>query len=229
MRINSLAAVTIFGALGVSLASAQNENDSKTRRFAVAGEAGTLGYGASVVYTINASLTASVGYNFFDYSASDIEVDDTTFDGDLELSNIPVLLHWHPFKGTFNVFGGGVIADNSVAVRGRLTNGTIEIGDVVYTAAQIGELHGRAKVAQDFSPMLGLGWSKSPLATGWGAYVQLGAMFGGSPNSSLSVTGPIKDDPGFKSELAKEQKSLDDELDDYNIFPIVRAGVIYRF
>ncbi|WP_404421879.1 hypothetical protein [Nibricoccus sp. IMCC34717] len=192
-------------------------------------DAGTLGYGATAWYTVNESLTISAGYNAFSYSASDIDASDTKFQAKLKLSNVPIILNWHPFKGTFRIFGGGSFSDNKVDVTGIYEGGNIEIGDTVYSAAQVGNLIGHAKISDGFSGLVGIGWSKAPTTKGWGGYVDLGVLLSGSPKVSLEATGPIKNDPTFQAELAKEVKSVNDEVDAYKVYPVVRAGVMYRF
>jgi hypothetical protein len=220
----------LASSLSLVVLSRAEDSSATSARWALSADAGTLGYGATVTYTFSPSLTFSAGYNAFSYSTSDVDVNGTgTYDAELKLSNVPVLLHWHPFQGVFNVFAGGSISSNKVDVVGQVKNGTYEIGDQIYTASQIGTLNGHVDISDGFTPIVGIGWSKTATKSGWGGYFQLGALFGKSPKATLSASGPIKDDPTFKAELAKEEKDLNDEIDSYKIYPLVRAGLMYRF
>ena len=54
-------------------------------------------------------------------------------------------------------------------------------------------------------------------------------MFQGSPEVTLSATGPITSDTTFLAELAKEEDNLQDDLDSYEFYPIISIGINYRF
>ena len=54
-------------------------------------------------------------------------------------------------------------------------------------------------------------------------------MFQGSPTANLSATGPIASDPGFQADLAKEENNLQDDLDNFEYYPVISIGFNYRF
>ena len=63
----------------------------------------------------------------------------------------------------------------------------------------------------------------------WGFVFDLGVVFQGSPDADLTATGPLASDPTFLAELAKEEQQLQDEVDDYEYYPVVSIGVTYKF
>lgn len=45
----------------------------------------------------------------------------------------------------------------------------------------------------------------------------------------LSSDGPISTDPTFQQNLAIEESNLQNDLDNFEIYPVVALGVSYRF
>jgi hypothetical protein len=149
----------------------------ETGSFALSAEAGTLGLGASAWFTFNDSFTVSAGYNGLGYD-HDLTTSDVDYAGKLKLSNIPVMLNWHPFKGTFRLAAGLVVGKNNVEVTGRPKGGaTYQINGVTYTAAQVGSLTGIAKFADGTMPYVGLGWAKTPKKKGFAVLADFGVLF----------------------------------------------------
>lgn len=197
--------------------------------FALSAEAGTLGAGASAWYTLSDSFTLSAGYNGLGYD-HDLTTSDVDYAGKLKLSNIPVMLNWHPFKGTFRLAAGLVVGKNNVEVTGRPSGvATYRINGTTYTAAQVGSLKGIAKFADGTMPYVGLGWAKTPKRTGFAVLVDLGVLFTDSPKVTLASSGPISTDATFQANLAREVKRVNDEVAFANVYPVARFGLMYRF
>lgn len=203
--------------------------DQRAGRLAVSVQGGTLGVGGSVWYSFNEYFSASAGYDWLGFGA-DVDTNDVAYDGDLNLSNVSLFLNWHPFKGTFRVIAGVVIQDNYVDVTGEPAGGTtFTINGTDYTAAEVGTLSGKGEFDNTVAPYLGIGWSKASVSTGFGFFADIGVMFSGSASASLSASGPISADPTFQQNLVAEQDDLNDEIDDYQIYPVFRLGAMYRF
>jgi len=228
MKKYYLIAVSLF-VLSNTYAQVQTETKPADGKVALSVDAGTLGYGATGWFTLSPAFTVSAGYNFFSYTASDIDGDSTTFTAKLKLSNVPIILNWHPFKGTFRVFGGLDLADNKIDITGQFAGTTIEIGDSTYTKAQVGDLIGNVKIAKGASGLVGIGWSKTTNKKGFGGFLDLGVVFSGSAKISLVATGPINSNPTFQADVAKEIKDVQDSADKYKIYPLMRFGLLYRF
>lgn len=228
-RLAGLALTSFLLAASLRAEPAATASDPAIPRFAIGAEAGTAGFGPVVTFTANKRFTASFGYTFlnFDYDVSD---EDADYTGELKLSNLQAMLNWHPMAGTFHLSAGAVLTNNKVNVIGKPNaNATYDIGDATYTGAQIGRLDGTVELSKGVAPYLGLGWSKSPAASGLAFFFNLGVIFTDSPSSQLHVTGPIAGDANFQRELRKEQANLDDELDAFKFYPVVQFGLMYRF
>jgi len=168
-----------------------------------------------------------VGINFFPYNYSGIE-DDIEYDYKLHLMTFGVLLDWHPFENSFRLTGGVMYNGNRLDSTAESAS-TYDIGDQTYAGSEVGTLNGKIDFNR-IAPYVGIG---SDTAFGknrnCGFIFELGVMFQGTPTADLSATGPIAFDPEFQAELAKEEKNLQHDLNDYEFYPNISIGFNYRF
>lgn len=199
--------------LGTHSAAAEN--------FALGAKAGTTGLGLEGTFRMSEAFNLRGGFYTFDYS-TDIEEDGITYDGDLDLSNAGLFVDWHPFTGVFRVSVGGVQSANAF---GGTSDGELEVGENTYFA----EL--QADVDWDgFAPYLGVGWGNAVRSAGFSFSLDLGVMFTGEP--SVSLTGTVNDpllQPQFDEDLAREEETLRQELEDAKYYPVINLGIAYRF
>lgn len=188
---------------------------------------GTLGVGVEGEYSINEYLGARVGANYFKYSYDSTE-DGVNYDFDLGLQTVSALVDVHPFKGSFRVSAGALYNGNDLD--GVATSAeTYEIGGHTYTAAELGTMKGTIDFSE-IAPYLGIGWDTCfGKERGFGFVFDVGAVFQGSPEATLTADGPFANDPTFKQDLALEESKLQDDLDNFKIYPVVSLGVSYRF
>jgi hypothetical protein len=100
-----------------------------------------------------------------------------------------------------------------------------------------GLLRARAQVRfNDLAPYLGIGWGNTTRGQRRLYYsFDLGLAFHGSPDVDLDVQGIIADvareeaSQELRTFLANEEEKLEDELEDFDIFPVVSFGLSYRF
>ncbi len=57
-------------------------------------------------------------------------------------------------------------------------------------------------------------------------YIDLGIMATGSAQAALTASGLIASDPTFQQQLRQE---VNDELDAFDLFPVLKIGFMYRF
>lgn len=136
---------------------------------------------------------------------------------------------YHPFGGTFFLLAGYAFNDFKLKANGSQTaSGTnpVTVGDTEFTS---GSINVNGQLDWDSAPMLSLGWGHSP-AQGWGAMVEIGAIFTGAPDVSLSGT---VSEPALQSQLdsalVEEEKKLKNDVGDFDFLPVLQAGVTYRF
>jgi hypothetical protein len=99
-----------------------------------------------------------------------------------------------------------------------------------------GTLHGKIDYPS-LAPYVGLGWGTAPSAgPGFGAAVDLGVAFLGRPRVTLTPEPP----PGsplnspaamalLAPELAREEARVEQKIDGYRTYPVLSAGISYRF
>lgn len=203
----------------------------------VAGKVSSLGYGVEVDYVLSDKFSVRAQYNQFDYDDT-FEEDDIEYEGTLDLKSIGVLLDWHPFGGAFRVSAGGFNVDNEM--RGLSTDeGTYEIGDNTYTVGPGDDLRATAliELGDGFMPYAGIGWGHSPANQG-GLLLSfdIGVLFQGSPSVDLEVSGTANNglvdfstDPTVQADVQREEDNMEDDLKDFDLYPVVSFGIGWRF
>ncbi|MEM6818833.1 MAG: hypothetical protein AAF578_08575 [Pseudomonadota bacterium] len=218
MRNTAIAAALLVSAALISTnASAEGSIGLK---------AGTLGIGIEGTYKISEKWGIRGGINQFDYSFDD-DIDDITFDGDLELNSIALLADFRPAGGGFRITGGAVINNNEVtAVADPFAD--YEIGNNIYTLEEVGTLSAVADF-DSVSPYLGLGfdWGVGERAT---ISFDLGVLAQGEAGIGIDSTGgTLSNDPALRADLDIEEESGVDDLDDLELLPVLSLGFHYRF
>ena len=59
--------------------------------------------------------------------------------------------------------------------------------------------------------------------------ISVGVVFQGEPVVTLQADGEIADDPLFQQELQREQDELQEDLNDFTLYPVASFGLTYRF
>ncbi|MEM9842073.1 MAG: hypothetical protein AAF767_05460, partial [Pseudomonadota bacterium] len=179
-------------------------------------------------YQINDMFQIRAGVNYLAFD-EDIDVDDITYDGELDFSGFGAFVDLHPFGGSFFVTGGAYAGGKSIDLTAT-SDVAIEIGDMIYTPDEYGRLEGDVEF-DDIVPFLGLGWDTTFETDGnWGFNVLAGAAVFGSGDVTLdAVGGTLSDNPLLQAELAQEVQDIEDEIEDYELWPVVQVGLSYRF
>jgi hypothetical protein len=189
---------------------------------------GTLGIGPEVTARISPLLGVRGSATILNFSHS-VDGDEIEYDGDLKLASVGATLDLHPFENGFRVSAGARYNKNKVKLQATPGSAeSVEIGGTTYTGSQIGNLSGTLRV-KEFAPTLTLGYG-SGLTKGITFGIDAGVMFEGKPRiRNLRATGPIASDPSFQSALAREEQDIRDDVQKYDIFPIVQFSLGYAF
>lgn len=197
----------------------------------VIGKVGTLGGGLEYVYPINSKLAIGLGANGFSYSES-LEESDIDYDADLDMQSFSLVGDYHPFGNGFRLSAGIYSNGNEFSLVGTPTgDDEVFIGDNPdpYTAEDLGSLEALIGF-KSTAPYLGIGWGKVPNGKGWGFDADLGVLFQGSPEVSLTAT--CADDvvcDELEDDIAAEEASLAVDAEDFEMFPVISLGVSYSF
>ena len=196
-------------------------------RVAVTAKASTLGLGADVAFKVAPKVALRLTGQTFSYDRSDT-IDDVNYDIDLGLQSFGALVDVHPFGGSFHVSAGLLANGNEADTVANLEPGEMyEIGDEIFTGAELGDLTGTADF-DSTAPYVGVGWGNP-----FGRERRLGFAFGlgvirqGVPDVSLAAENPLGD-PTLDQALLDEALAVEDDLESLEYFPVISAGLSIR-
>nr|WP_070960616.1 hypothetical protein [Hyphomonas sp. Mor2] len=196
--------------------------------FAITGGLGTMGGVIEGQVQLNDFVQLRAGANYLAFDES-IDVDDISYDGDLDFSGFGAFVDLHPLGNSFFVTGGAYAGGKSIDLTATSTV-AVDIGGVVFTPAEYGRLEGDVSF-DDVAPFLGLGFDSTFEGRGnWGFHVLAGAALFGSGDVTLqAVGGTLSNDPILQAQLDQEIQDIEDEIEDYELWPVVQVGLSYRF
>lgn len=205
---------------------------------ALAASFGTTGLGVEWITPLNDKLRARVMLTYIGIDA-DLEEDDIDYEAEFSSANFGAVLEWHPFAGGFRVSGGLVGTNFGFDLLSENGQQSYDIGNDTYSGDL--QLEGDVEFS-NVAPYLAVGWSSDLDDYGLYLGVELGVLYVGSPNLSLDASGEIisedindgrainvGNNADFQADLERERQSLEDELEDYSIYPILTFSVGYRF
>ncbi|NOQ46701.1 MAG: hypothetical protein GQ559_08540 [Desulfobulbaceae bacterium] len=202
---------------------------------------GTLGGGVEmgVGLTDNLNLRAGVNYLKFSFDSTISNID---YEMEPEFKNGSLLLDWYPFSGVFRLTGGMFINNNEISLSGKPRLDTYLAGfEVPAEYAHLEYLADTVRVngTVDFNtlaPFVGIGWNSNRERTqGWGIACELGVLFQGAPSvSTLSATadeplGSYADHPVVVSALDQERQAIEDDLENFQYYPVASIMLNYTF
>lgn len=194
---------------------------------ALSGRASSLGLGLELTAGLSDRVNVRLGGNAFSYDRT-FTNDQDEFGLDIKFRSLTALLDVHPFAGGFRLSGGFVSNGNEAALTGQSTS-DYEIGNSRYSTAEVGALTG----AVDFkkaAAYAGIGWGNAVRAgRKLGVVVDTGVVFQGSPNVTLSASGPIAGNPGFQADLRQEELNIEDDAHQFKYYPVFSFGISYKF
>jgi hypothetical protein len=198
-----------------------------TGRFAISPQVSTAGPGLELITKLTSNINCRFGA-----SGLSLDLDGTESDIDYEfqfdLLSFSGLVDWHLFGNSFRITAGIVVNDSEVDLKADRA-ASLQIGDATYRADEITSLTGNVGF-HNVAPYVGIGWG-NPFSgkKKWGFMLDLGIAFTGPPDLDLSASGPLADDPTFLANLERERQDVEDDLSDFNFFPVLALRFFYRF
>jgi len=179
--------------------------------------AGTTGLGADFGFDIAPTLGGRVGLSAMNWNTH-VDTSDVRYDAKAKILTGSLLLDWSPL-GPFRVSGGFMPNNNKIDLTGQPSGGgTFPAGSNVT---------GNVKPERSFAPYLGVGygnvWTK-----GVNFYFDLGVMFQGTPEVSLSLNcgsaNPAQCATA-QTRLEAERQRVQDKVDRYKYYPVANIGL----
>ncbi|MEO0973911.1 MAG: hypothetical protein AAFX85_12535, partial [Pseudomonadota bacterium] len=194
----------------------------------VTAKVSTLGLGVDLSRSIaNRRLALRLGYHGFSTSFDQSEAG-IDYDIDLDLRSFAVSADWHPWANGAFLSGGVLFNNNEAAALGNGDGVDITVGDVTFDAGLVGNLTADVEF-EEVAPMVALGWNGAFAKRRLGVSISAGVVFQGEPVVTLAADGDLASDPTFQQELQREQDELQEDLDDYTLYPVASFGLSYRF
>ena len=194
----------------------------------VGAKVGTLGFGLEITKGFTPSINGRIGFNSFGFDASGTE-SDIDYDADLNMESVAALVDWHPFSGGFRATAGLLLNNNKLEMTAKSAV-SYDIGGTTYTPAEIGTFGGTVDF-NDVAPYVGIGWGNAVEKGQRLTFaVDVGVLMQGSPNVDFTASGgTLSTDPTLLADLATEEAQLEDDLNDYDLFPVISLGLAFQF
>lgn len=191
--------------------------------------AGTMGPGVGLTLGLSDHLNLRVGVNAMDY---DIDVDDDEgldYDASLDLSNQYAVIDWFPTRlMNFRLTAGFYLNDNEISASATVLNDNdAQIGP---TDALAGTIVRSGMTFDDTAGYVGIGWGNDVSDGFFHFGFDIGVVLQGEPKVSLDVFLPPGDTSGIdEADIAAELQDLEDEVSDFDAFPLVQFNFGFSF
>ena len=195
----------------------------------VDGKISTLGLGVEAAFPMTQSIDARIGLNAFNYNFNKTTTSNslaTNYTGHLDLQSVEALADWHPWHGSFRISGGLVYNNNKFNMTATPSGGVINIGGQTFNSSSAS-----ANATVDFNkvaPYLGIGWGRTPKNTGLSFTSDIGVLFQGTPNSSVTTSG-IAASAQLTTATVQANSDLKSALNNFNVYPVISIGIGYSW
>ena len=193
---------------------------------ALGAKVGTLGLAGDLTIGISPAMNIRLNANYL-YWEYDADIEDISYETELDYSSFMALLDVHPFSNGFRLTGGVIKNNNAISLYATPSDSTT-IGGREYTPEQIGTITGTLDF-EDVSPYAGIGFGH-PFASGgpWSFVFDLGVVF--QPYEvTLTADGLAAESRAFQKDLKEEEEDVQDFFDQMEIYPVLSFGIAYRF
>ena len=206
--------------------------------FGIGVGAGTNGTGLNLsvglTKTVNLRLNAAQ-IDIGDESET-VTVGDDGFEGDIDAEldfdygATAVLFDWHAFDNGFRFTAGMMKNNGSADISGVLQDNIVVDGDPLLTT-DLGEIGGDFSLGDSYQPYVGIGWGRGAGGDGGFSFsADLGlAVLDPDVDLEATTTGGTYTQSELDAILTDLEKDAEDELDDFELWPVLAIGVNYAF
>ena len=189
-------------------------------------QAGTLGVGPVVTVTPASWFTLRGDFGWLKFD-QDVSSGGTDYVVAFDYASGGLLADLYPFGGPIRLTGGARFGSNAFGVEAEVADGW-EIGGVSYPVEALESVSGTVVFDDDVAPYVGIGIGNPARAQRWIAMLDVGVVFQ-SATVTLDAVGAAADTEAFQSNLAQEEADLQEELDAYELYPVVTLILGYKF
>lgn len=191
----------------------------------------TLGLGVEVVKGFTPKLNGRLGFNTFSYDDDRTE-SGIKYDAELDLQSVNAFLDFHPMESPFRLTVGYLFSSNELDLDAEGDGSNVDIGNASVPLTASDRLKGDVDLGS--GGYIGIGWGDTGLKRGWSFAADLGVVFQGAPDVDLSASQSLRTkitNAGLDAdaEIQREEDDLEDDLDEFDRYPVVAVGVTYGF
>ncbi|MDJ0777307.1 MAG: hypothetical protein QNJ85_05540 [Gammaproteobacteria bacterium] len=210
--------------------------------FGVAAKAGTNGIGLDlgIGLTENVNLRVAVAALDLDGEDEDVEVGDDGFETDIDseldfdYGSNALLLDWHVTGGSFRLTAGMFRNTGAADITGTLVGSTVISGQPLDPADFASDITGEVELADSYQPYIGIGWGRAAGGErGFSFSLDLGVALLDTEVDFEATVNPVGPNTLSQAELdlllREIEADAEDELDDYEFWPVLALGVNYAF
>jgi hypothetical protein len=191
---------------------------------------GTTGIGLDLIFGVNPYLNLRSGFNYGTFTWNS-DLGSESYDLDVDLLSVPLLLDIYPFGNHFRISAGLYIQPDNKAKIDSTPTSAQQVGSHTYAPEVIGTLSGEIEFDNTVAPYIGIGFGNTvgedQLLT---FSLDLGVILQ-SYTVTLTSSGSGMDAlmDTFREDLQKEQDNIQSDLDDFKLFPVLTMGLAYHF
>jgi hypothetical protein len=191
-------------------------------RIGIGIKVGTLGFGLDLTGRFNDWVSMRGTYSQYDYKET-VNESGNDYDGTLKLGAYGVLVDFFPMKGNFRLSAGFFKNRNELDMVSTPTV-PVDIGDNTYPPAAVGTLTGNVQF-KSYVPYLGIGWGNAARPGSRVRFVfDLGVMSQGAGVANLFASSGLV----TPADLAIEEQTIEDDIKDYKLWPVLAFGISFR-
>ena len=227
--------------LGLGLVLLFFSSHSQALDVGVGVRAGVNGFGAEFSVALTETINARIMGASIDIDDEDetIDVGDSGGEGEIDAElefdygANALFIDWHVFNGSFHVTAGMFRNDSGADVTGVLVGDIVVDGQPINQGDLIGDIDGEIELADSYQPYIGIGWGRRAGGDGgFTATFDLGVALL-DPEVSLDATvdpgGNFADQAELEQTLRDLESDAEDDLDDYELWPVLSIGLNYAF
>ena len=229
--MKSIALFTLALLIGGTLTPLLSAKEDYHLGFRIAPRISTLGGGLEVAKGLTPWLGLRGGVNYFTYTY-DSQESGNDYELELELKSFGLFVDLHPFKQAFRITGVFLINGNEINGNAKLAAGEkFDLDGTEYSLA--GNRASMALTYDSFAPYAGFGWDTTfGDDDRWGFTFDIGVVFSGSPDLAINASVDSNNQAiinEFESKKKKEVDEVKEDLNDFELWPVISAGIVYQF
>ena len=192
---------------------------------------GTLGVEGIYTRNLNGFFDLVLGFSSLNYDDTFSQADGTSFDASATIEAPRVGLQFFPL-GFLNMEVGMVMGSPEIGVNVRPDDsGEFLIGNESYSTSDVGYLRGEVGFENDSAPYVLFGIGRN-VGGGLGLSLSAGAIQYGSPVANLSTQEcqlGLLQCVALAADVELEEIEINNELDEFELWPFLRVGLTYSF